>query len=87
MSDDDRDLVAKLRDWADIYAYAIVSDELLEAAGEIERLRRWQADAKTLLNDWCDLAEEVYEAMGKPPAFLGRPRVDLVRHLLTVVVG
>ena len=80
--DSDLDIVTRLRRWADIYAHVNVSDELLEAAGEIERLRRWQADANTLLNAWYDLAEEVYEAMGRPPAFLGRARVDLVRHAL-----
>jgi hypothetical protein len=58
----DADIVVRLRRWADIYAHHNVSDELLEAAGEIERLRRWKAEATTVLGYWDD----AYERSGVP---------------------
>jgi hypothetical protein len=49
---DPPDLVARLQRWADIYAHVNVSDELLEAAGEIARLEQWKRLAKAVIEEW-----------------------------------
>ena len=56
------DIVDRLRTWADIYAHHNVSDELLEAASEIKRLRHWKAGTSVVLGYWDD----AYERSGVP---------------------
>ena len=66
-----------------------IAEAGLDAADEVERLRRWKAEAMTVLADW----EAVYEAAGKPgPLGVSKARavlaeVERLRAGLTWVVA
>jgi hypothetical protein len=85
---DPPDLVVRLRRWADIYAHVNVSDELLEAAGEIERLRRWKAEASTVLGYWDDAYERsgVQGLLGDSKPKLMADEIIRLRDALTEAV-
>ena len=53
--------------------------ELKLALDSIERLTTWKAEAVEVLSGWNELADEVFEAMGRPARMLGRRGVDVVQ--------
>jgi sensor domain CHASE-containing protein len=79
---DQPDLVARLQRWADIYAHVNVSDELLEAAGEIARLEQWKREAKAVIEEWEGVFAIAVEASDVVPVLGGSKASTVAAELL-----
>lgn len=62
---------------ADEYAVPGKRTEIIYALDEIDRLRRWKAEATQVIDEW----DRVWDAAGRPGP-LGETKAETVRRLL-----